>query len=222
MQERRFNPLSIHISSHTFNTQHFQLVPLQTPALRTDMIPSMDHNNKDSLAERVLALPQELFDKIYDLTFTVNESGFLEITPDFHLPRSAGKMLCVDRASRAMFAKSFYGSCKAHFYEPIDLVRWLKTMPPEHVAMLRTVLCQWHDYTPVLHVTGFPHSVQIAMAERIAGLAELGLKQVRRRLLKNGLHLNDGVLRISICPFEQEGIFYTSEPTAELLLQNLR
>ena len=92
----------------------------------------------NDISERVQDLPQELYDIIYQYTFTA-EFGEVEINADYKTP----KLLAVDRASRHLYAKSHYRGrtfCIAHLSnDHRDLFRWLKSLPSDHQAMIREI-----------------------------------------------------------------------------------
>lgn len=98
-----------------------------------------------SLPELVQALPRELYDEIYDLTFTAeaNTTVVLDRKDSNPFPN----LLHVDRSSRSVFAKSYYANTTFTFtlWYPgaRDLAfvsRWLRGLSAEHVCLVQTLL----------------------------------------------------------------------------------
>lgn len=113
---------------------------------------------------RLDKLPQELYDKIYDFTFSAEPGNryldcFVDpsyrpskdgMRPLFQKPDSI-HLLHVDRASRKQFARSYYGGSGAVFISPWisksvisgpphDTCHiWLSSLPKDHRAMIRDV-----------------------------------------------------------------------------------
>ncbi|KAF2166093.1 hypothetical protein M409DRAFT_23820 [Zasmidium cellare ATCC 36951] len=108
-------------------------------------------------------LPQELFDRIYDFTFTA-EPGvrYLDRFNPYHHPMYIPRplfqkldsinLLHVDRASRKQFAESFYGGDGAvfvmtgHAQRPAwwikpACIEWLSILPSQHRALIKDVRC---------------------------------------------------------------------------------
>jgi hypothetical protein len=78
--------------------------------------------NLATLCELVQALPRELYDEIYNLTFTAN-GGEIHVDKNYKPPAQ----LHVNRASRELFAKQYYGNTTFHFADPGTKVagKWL-------------------------------------------------------------------------------------------------
>lgn len=115
------------------------------------------------LRTRLENLPQELYDEIYDLTFAA-EPGIRyldrfvpeglkkdKIRPLFRGPDSV-HLLHVDRASRAKFAKSYYGGSGAVFMATShsdrhgrnrdgtrSCITWLLEVPESHREMIQDI-----------------------------------------------------------------------------------
>ena len=92
------------------------------------------------LATCVHDLPGELFNQIYQLTFTA-KPGVRKIDKTYKPP----SLLAVDRASRKLFAKSYYGGSGASFAWNSELkakevlIRWLRSLTPHHRRLLTEV-----------------------------------------------------------------------------------
>ena len=89
----------------------------------------------DSLPKQVQALPAELFNKTYDLTFTPATTA--PTIDDSYFPP---QLLRVNKASRALFAGRYYDPTKT--FEIDDnhtCARWLDSLPDEHLRLVRTV-----------------------------------------------------------------------------------
>ena len=90
------------------------------------------------LSKRIQNLPQELYDMIYEHTFTADTEK-VEINADYKPP----KLLAVDRASRHFYAKSHYGGRMFFVAFGVndlrDLLRWLKSLSGDHQAMIREI-----------------------------------------------------------------------------------
>ncbi|KAK4494307.1 hypothetical protein PRZ48_014605 [Zasmidium cellare] len=124
-----------------------------------------DTNDTIELRTHLESLPQELYDHIYDLTFTANPcvhyldrfyprsvASFAKISklskvarPLFQKPDSPN-LLHVDRASRRKFAQSFYGGHGSVFVADhlvcgfVDRIgRFIRSLPEEHQEMVRDI-----------------------------------------------------------------------------------
>ena len=95
-----------------------------------------------TLATCVQALPREIYDEIYMLTFAAHQQE-VEITQNYKLPSVAK----VDSTSRNIFAKSY--SCAVfRCSDEYLLQKWLIALPDSHAMMLtdvRVVLPQTRD-----------------------------------------------------------------------------
>lgn len=104
-----------------------------------------------SLESLVQALLVELFNKIFDLTFTTDSEWSL--SPEYdsrsinRIPRTykPPSTLEVNRASRAAFARSYYGigtdrsRGTAFYISQTDAAAWISSLTPQHVDMLYEV-----------------------------------------------------------------------------------
>lgn len=102
-----------------------------------------------SLDSLVQALPAELYNKIFDLTFTTDSGWtFAHDKCDIHRIACAYKppsTLQVNRSTRAVFAKLYYGigtsrSRATTFYiSSKDAARWISSLTSGHVFLLEEV-----------------------------------------------------------------------------------
>ncbi|CAK3924817.1 Hypothetical predicted protein [Lecanosticta acicola] len=111
----------------------------------------MSSDQVPTLRERLEKLPQELYNEIYNWTFTANtrnrdiDRGRQEtfIAPD------SGTLLQVDHLSRQQFAASYYGGEHVVFVAHDSNAnvgswrRWLQTVPAEHRHMIRELRIIW-------------------------------------------------------------------------------
>jgi len=95
------------------------------------------------LPKLVQALPTELFDQIYENTFTHEQS-----TQVINKAYKPSHLLQVDRASRSLFAISYYGRTLYTTDDPYErwtinkqpeCCMWLKSLPAEHLNMIREI-----------------------------------------------------------------------------------
>lgn len=80
------------------------------------------------------ALPREVFDLIYEMTFT-RHSGLRHISADSKRPQR----LQIDRKSRELFAKSWYGRDSIFVMNLEAAGPWLKSLPSRHFNMLTEI-----------------------------------------------------------------------------------
>lgn len=87
------------------------------------------------LRSRLEDLPPELYDYIFSLTFNTHPS-LRQIDSSYRPPH----ILQVDRTTRALAAKSYYGQ-GATFYctNHEHCIRWLATLAPDHSQLLNEV-----------------------------------------------------------------------------------
>ena len=89
----------------------------------------------DGLLEQLLDLPQELYDWIFDLTFTP-ASTIVNVDFDYKPPST----LQVNRSTRAKLGPSYYSNTIFETY-PTVAWRWIRTLPREYYELLREVHC---------------------------------------------------------------------------------
>lgn len=85
------------------------------------------------------SLPQELFDKIYDLTFKLPAPGVREIDEEYTPP----VMLQISTKTRAMFAKAYYGNGSQFRVKQAIAKKWLKSLlhrPTDLTLILKLVV----------------------------------------------------------------------------------
>lgn len=90
--------------------------------------------SNDQLISLLQALPAELFHNIYELTFTPRTDK-VDITKSYRPPIE----LQIDRASRQLFARKYYGSNKFFTGNAIALVHWLRHLRVERIERLADV-----------------------------------------------------------------------------------
>ena len=98
----------------------------------------------DELTRRVHDLPRELFDLIYNLTFS-NDTEVQTVGEDYKPPSP----LFVDTDSREQFARSYYDGTFyiAHENHGDVAANWLKSLPKSHVDMItRIVVHKLYSY----------------------------------------------------------------------------
>lgn len=87
------------------------------------------------LAQLLLTLPQELFDRIYIETFTA-ERQTVKIRRGRYTPP---KLLSISRDSRTLFASSYYANTLFRFGEFRTCCIWLETREAAHRGMLTKI-----------------------------------------------------------------------------------
>lgn len=90
-----------------------------------------------SLASLVQGLPAELYQEIYDLTFTTG-AGEHSIKQNYKPPNC----LQVNRSTRESFARSYYGEDSTFLVDgPADRIcaKWINRLPDAHAAMLSEI-----------------------------------------------------------------------------------
>lgn len=92
--------------------------------------------NFDGLIERTQSLPPELFNNFRDMVFSVEPS-----TKVIARTTRPPVQLAVDRATRAAFAKDYFGNGSRSRFEPGArrvLRRWLVSLAKEHLALIES------------------------------------------------------------------------------------
>lgn len=96
-------------------------------------------SNTSGLAQLVQSLPQELYDSIYDFTFTTTFKPHDQI----HVSKAKGyrvpSILQVDCASRSQAAASYYGTRAFYFNRRDELIAWVRSLPVEHQHLIREI-----------------------------------------------------------------------------------
>lgn len=110
----------------------------------------------DNLPALVQALPPELYNEIFELTFTP-PSEVYKMSKDYLRP----SCLQVNRASRARFAASYYGKAAIFTFDKNDnyrmLVKSLESIPQEHLEAITDIRIQ----------TSSIHQAPISPTERL-------------------------------------------------------
>lgn len=101
----------------------------------------------DSSAElraRLEFLPQELYDHVWELTFTA-EPGMRDVDtkPGRAAHRGHLKLLQIDSASRAHYAASYYGAGASFRFIMGSRFSWLNSLSIAHSSLLRDIVCVW-------------------------------------------------------------------------------
>ena len=87
----------------------------------------------DKLPEQVQSLPPELYSLIYELTFAA-DPGIRHISRQYKPP----KLLTVDRASRELFARSYYNAGAIFLVNSVHCgKRWLASLSDIHLQRFR-------------------------------------------------------------------------------------
>ena len=175
----------------------------------------------DQLDDRVQSLPPELYNTIYDLTFTAYsiQGANVELDSSYRPP----SCLQVSKASRDEFAASYYAhtifmfSQRASYTESITTgVNWLVSLPPEHVAMIRCLRYNTYPHS----MLAAPRSVmaQNAAATSMVARAIQSVINIRAQLNSSGVMLKSGVLQVNVrcLPVDEE--VWTKWPTPGLVL----
>lgn len=101
-----------------------------------------------AIARRLQLVPQEIYDLIFEYTFTVDRTATNSpgAQPAVNLPyRSSGVRIDLQHQppeqlripmARDIFARSYYSSTAFTFSSRLLLVAWLRSLQPEHLAYL--------------------------------------------------------------------------------------
>lgn len=100
-------------------------------------------DDSDKLPQLMCALPQEIYDKIYNLSFTIDiahseddESAQIVRIDNVYRPPA---IMQVDRTTRRAVAADFYPNMHFHGTNAALLVRWLCSIPYTHLELLKYV-----------------------------------------------------------------------------------
>lgn len=163
LHSRNVTCFACEILTSAFHFSAALKLPVATSTFRLSTIhATMADSDTMELRARLADLPQELYDTIFDFTFTA-EPGIRYLdrfSPDctelcnarplFRVPDSV-HLLHVDRTSRNQFARSYYGGDEAVFVAAYfsggqeyschssTCCNWLESLPPDHRAMIRDV-----------------------------------------------------------------------------------
>lgn len=122
----------------------------------------MTHNISSrprTLIDSIHNLPRELFDIIYNKTFTSPPSAS-SIQPDTYFPPS---LLQSDRQSRTTFANSYFSNTIFICSTEELLTRWLISLDPKHRAMVKDIRCVlWNEAIPEKgSIRAYEHRIEI-------------------------------------------------------------
>lgn len=140
------------------------------------------------LAQHLRELPQELFDLIYDFTFS-SDTAAQTITENYKPPPE----LCVDAVSRDKFAKSCYSKSFyiAHENHETVATKWLCFLPQTHIDMIARIV--------VHKLYAYETSCDCFVPEQSKGtLARFRLKDWKSRLKLERLHIPFEKLHVRI------------------------
>lgn len=106
----------------------------------------------EELRSALESLPQELYDKIYVATFTARSGGRVMNEPDKRVRMLHYKLLHISRASRELYARTYYGNGSTFgffgekypgrpdiLYDTSAVAAWLKMLPEAHRALIHEV-----------------------------------------------------------------------------------
>ncbi|KAF7193282.1 hypothetical protein HII31_05376 [Pseudocercospora fuligena] len=155
-----------------------------TPDLITTSSKEM---SPEQLRSGLESLPQEIYDEIYDLTFTA-EAGVRDLgavvrrygededeffctrtlTPKLFFGRDSSKLLRVDQRSRAKFAASYYGGPNTIFLarNPHAAATWLSSVDPKHRDLVSRMHLQIAGFKKVRQYLPDPYSFQFTETDR--------------------------------------------------------
>lgn len=83
-------------------------------------------------AKHLQGLPQELYDKIYNLTFSAIRVPRATIDSHYRPPAT----LQVDQASRELFANVYYSTCNFRFRNMRKFTTWVRAMTKPHLRLI--------------------------------------------------------------------------------------
>lgn len=147
------------------------------------------------LKQRLEDLPRELYEYIYELTFT-SDTKPRSIWEGYHPPST----LQVSHETRRSFARQFYhGRDDALFFcwDHEKCLRWLLSLPREHVALLREVRCATQPTSWLLDCVNYTAKTQRS--------------HILQQLYKRGVFLDAKVLYFQICPEEGANSVWTNK-----------
>lgn len=109
-----------------------------TPAnsKQADKIAAVGMSYTRSLREDLQTLPQELWDEIYDLTFSGKSINTVRVDSTYRPPA----LLRVNRSTRSEFANHYYSTTDFHGdWEPCWI--WIHSLTDEHRHMIQKMRC---------------------------------------------------------------------------------
>lgn len=127
-------------------------------------------------------IPQELFDIIYDFTFTIKE--IIEINRDYKPP----SMLQVNGESRDDLAFRYYTTTTFHSTNRYLVKKWLLSLTPAHVACLQNVR---YDFVAKRPASRFVYRA----ADEVEYVDEAGKAEKQRKQGQYWLNIIRGELR---------------------------
>lgn len=88
----------------------------------------------NNLSALVQALPAELYDEIFHLTFT--ESGSPRTIDKGYKPPF---LLQVNQKSRAQYARTYFGNASIFYISKTLLEKWTRSLPKDHINLLSDI-----------------------------------------------------------------------------------
>lgn len=141
----------------------------------------MTSSNPTSLRQRLENLPQELYDKIFALTFTA-QACTREVTFSYLPPT----LLQVNRTSRQHFTKAYYGNDATFRFADWDLlVKWLLSLTEQSEALVDRIELAHADHIEpfALRESGFlKHSVTVHIMRHLSCLSYITRDSLARKL----------------------------------------
>lgn len=146
----------------------------------------------------VQSLSQELYDLIYEFTFT-SEPGVREIGTTYKTPG----LLHVDQASRHIYGESYYGgrtfhisTCDAKDYTQVNsrCYKWLRSLPKPQLEMIHSIRCD----RPC--ITGQSEWEMVRISQM---LASVQLRQLEGLLQRHYVRVPEDVLEVKVLESQQ-------------------
>lgn len=158
----------------------------------------------NSLATLVQSLPQELYDEIYNRTFSTDEGTIVDLENDNTFPAT----LYVDSRSRRVSAHSYYIRARFTFKLAANkdmhfFFRWIASLSDRHYYLINTLINKMD--APVMDKT----SIAGFVAEQKKWAARVGFG-VAIPFLGRGLDQLHFAVYIKVCPGWEEGIMTES------------
>ena len=164
---------------------------------------------------RIQDLPQEVFDKIYDFTFTVPKGATCYI----HQTSRPPSLLGVDRTSRSKYAHSYYGDTVFALYSATVAARWLVSLPPEHSSVITTIRYYTATLGPIW-LDQYPSSPRRLdmMIRQLVAEAKSMIWNFRTEVATRGFFLGEGILQVSMRRSSDYMLVWTSNPRMEEIM----
>lgn len=148
-----------------------------------------------SLATLLQSLPQELYDEIYELVFTADQSEIVDLESDNPFPAR----LYVDHHSRELFAKSYYANTTFTLQRTrMDIFsRWAKSLSWRHYGLVGSFIVK----------VEMLRAAKGRSVEKQRGLAAAALCDIADFLVRGAFGKGiRGALRVQVWIGSEEGI----------------